>query len=118
MKYTSRGLRQQGAKDQWEATLSHTDPSTGETVRSYHTIVAKTRKQAEKRRDQLIVDLDAKVAAVSKVEESFDDAFGWPEPLPDPLHAAAPGAAQAITFTAEQLRAMLAEAERKEAAGA
>ena len=63
MKYTSRGLRQRGAKDQWEATLSHTDPSTGETVRSYHTIVAKTRKQAEKKRDQLIVDLELKGGA-------------------------------------------------------
>lgn len=64
------------------------------------------------------VDPDAKVAAVSKVEESFDEAFGWPEPLPDQPKAAAPAPVPAITFTAAQLRAMLAEAERKEAAGA
>lgn len=36
------------------------------------------------------VDPDAKVAAVAKVEGSFDDALEWPEALPDPSHAAAP----------------------------
>ena len=60
------------------------------------------------------VDPDAKRAAVSKVENAFDvdmsriinDAMEEPEPSP------------ALVFTVEQLRAMLAEAERREGVNA
>ena len=57
------------------------------------------------------VDPDAKRAAVSKVDESFDiDLTGiFKEPEPP---------AFTLEFTADQLRAMLAEAERREAANA
>lgn len=77
MKYTSRGLRQRGAKDQWEATLSHTDPVTGESVRSYHTISAKTRRQAERKRGKLILDLERKDGAAdsSMTVREFMDMF-------------------------------------------
>ena len=65
MKYTSRGLRRRGEADQWEATLSHRDPLSGETVRSYHTITARTEKQARRKRDELILELERKGAALS-----------------------------------------------------
>ena len=42
--YTTRGVRQHGQKDSWEITLSHKDPITGEAVRTYHTVEAKTRR--------------------------------------------------------------------------
>ena len=55
------------------------------------------------------VDPDAKKAALGKVDEAFDiDLEGiFKEPEPPAL---------TLEFTAEQLRAMLAEAERREAA--
>lgn len=57
------------------------------------------------------VDPDAKRAAVSKVEESFDmdfgDAFGSPAP-------AQPQASPGLTFTVGQLEAMLAQARAQE----
>ena len=57
-RYTSRSLRRRRNTDQWECSLSHTDPVTGEVVRTYHTLVAKTQRQAERARDALIVELE------------------------------------------------------------
>ena len=44
LKYTSRSLRRRRNTDQWECSLSHTDPVTGEVVRTYHTLVAKMQR--------------------------------------------------------------------------
>ena len=63
LKYTTRSIRQRGAKEMWGITLSHKNPITGETVRTYHKVEAKTRKQAEKKRDKLILDLKRKGGA-------------------------------------------------------
>ena len=63
MQYTSRGMRRRRNTDKWEITLSHKDPITGEQVRSFHTIEAKTEKQAERKRDELILELERKGAA-------------------------------------------------------
>ena len=63
MEYTSRGLKRRRNTDKWEVTLSHRDPMTGEQVPSYHTVEAKTRKRAERARDELILDLERKGAA-------------------------------------------------------
>lgn len=63
MQYTSRGMRRRRNTDKWEVTLSHKDPITGEQVRSFHTIEAKTEKQAERKRDELILELERKGAA-------------------------------------------------------
>lgn len=57
-RYTSRSLRRRRNTDQWECSLSHTDPVTGEVVRTYHTLVAKTQRQTERARDALIVELE------------------------------------------------------------
>jgi len=57
------------------------------------------------------VDPDAKRAAVDKVGEAFDIDL-------DGIFAEAEEPALTLTFTVEQLRAMLAEAERKEATNA
>ena len=57
-RYTSRSLRRRRNTDQWECSLSHTDPVTGEVVRTYHTLVAKTQGQAERARDTLIVEME------------------------------------------------------------
>ena len=64
LKYTSRSLRRRRNTDQWECSLSHTDPVTGEVVRTYHSLVAKTQRQAERARDALIVDLELRGGAV------------------------------------------------------
>ena len=64
LKYTSRSLRRRRNTGQWECSLSHTDPVTGEVVRTYHTLVAKTQRQAERARDALIVDLELRGDAV------------------------------------------------------
>lgn len=50
LRYTSRGLRRRNNTDKWEVTLSHVDPVTGETVRTFHTVDAKTKKGTEKAR--------------------------------------------------------------------
>lgn len=42
MRYTSRGLRRRRNTDEWEVTLTHRDPVTGEQVSTYHTVEAKT----------------------------------------------------------------------------
>ena len=49
----------------WEISLSHTNPITGEQIRTYHTVEAKTKKQAEKKRDALILDLERKGGALA-----------------------------------------------------
>ena len=87
MKYTSRGLRRRRNTDQWECTLSHKDPLTGEVLRSFHTI-------------------EAKKAAVAKVEDSFDLDFYDVKPE-DVWARYNRTSAPTITFTEEQLLAML-----------
>ena len=47
MRFASRGMRQRGDSDKWGVTLSHRDPATGKQVRSFHTVEAKTLKQAK-----------------------------------------------------------------------
>ena len=64
--YTSRGLRRRRNSDRWEAVLSHTDPVTGEVVRTFHTVEGKTRRQAERARDALILELERKGGAESE----------------------------------------------------
>ncbi len=59
------------------------------------------------------VDPDAKMAALDNVADSFDLAFDGFFDAPKRSCDATP--TPAITFTADQLRAMLAEAERQEA---
>jgi hypothetical protein len=63
-RYTSRSLRRRRNTDQWECSLSHTNPVTGEVVRAYHTLVAKTQRHAERARDTLILELERKGGAV------------------------------------------------------
>ena len=77
MKYHSRGLRQRRDTDQWEVTLMHSDPLSGEMVPSYHTVTAKTQRQAERRRDELIFELERKGGAASSrmTLSEFLDAF-------------------------------------------
>ena len=65
MEYTSRGLKRRRNTDKWEVVLSHRDPLTGEQVRSYHTVEAKTQKRAERARDELILELERKGTAYS-----------------------------------------------------
>ena len=62
-KYTSRGLRRRGNTNKWHVTLSHRDPLTGELVPSYHAVEARTEKQAAKKRDEPILDLERKGSA-------------------------------------------------------
>lgn len=77
MRYTSRGLRRRRNTDKWEVTLTHRDPVTGEQVSTYHTVEAKTEKQALRKRDELILELERKGgAAGSKATiEEFMAAF-------------------------------------------
>lgn len=63
--YTTRGVRQRGQKDSWEITLSHKDPVTGEAIRTYHTVEAKSRRQALRKRDELVLDLERKGGALA-----------------------------------------------------
>ena len=62
------------------------------------------------------VDPDAKKAAVSKVEDCFD--VGMDAMFGDACAAEPAPAAPGITFTVEQLEAMLAQARRREAGAA
>ncbi|MDO4890017.1 MAG: tyrosine-type recombinase/integrase [Coriobacteriaceae bacterium] len=64
MKYTTRSMRRRRNTDQWEVTLSHKDPATGEPVRTFHTVRGKTKRQAEKARNDLILALERKGGAV------------------------------------------------------
>ena len=54
-RYASRSLRRRRNTDRRECGLSTTDPVTGEVVRTYRTLVAKTQGRAERARDALIV---------------------------------------------------------------
>ena len=58
--YTTRSLRQRKGTNMWEVTLSHKNPLTGEIIRTYHTVEASTRRQAERERDKLILELERK----------------------------------------------------------
>ena len=77
MKYSSRGLRRRGDTDKWEVTLVHKDPLTGEAVRSYHTVTARTEKQAERKKNDLIRLLDSQGLAagtrmtIAELADSF-----------------------------------------------
>lgn len=66
-RYTSSSLRRRRNTDQRECSLSHTNPVTGEVVRAYHTLVAKTQRQAERAHDTLIVELELWGASSSNV---------------------------------------------------
>lgn len=71
--YTSRSLRRHG--NSWEVALSHKDPATGKTVRTYHTLEADTQRQAERARDAFILDLKRRggtVASGVTLREFFD----------------------------------------------
>ncbi len=65
VRYTSRGMRRRRGTVKWEVTLSHANPMTGETVRTFHTIEAKTERQAKRRRDELILDLERRGGALA-----------------------------------------------------
>lgn len=58
MKYSVRSMRRRRNTDQWELRLLHKDPLTGEQVTTYHTITAKTPKQAEKAADEMIISME------------------------------------------------------------
>lgn len=75
--YTTRSLRRRRNSDQWECSLSHKDPVTGEVVRTYHTLEANTQRQAERARDALILELERKGGAVAGAMtlREFMDAF-------------------------------------------
>lgn len=77
MKYTSRGLRRRGDTDGWEVTLSHTDPITGKKIPTYHTVEGKTRKAAERARDELIFEMERKGGAIGSTVtvKQFMDSF-------------------------------------------
>ena len=80
--YTSRGLRRRRNSDRWEAVLSHADPVTGEVVRTFHTVEGKTRRQAERARDALILELERKGGAVGSsmsVREFMDQFLAYKE---------------------------------------
>ena len=78
MKYTSRGLKRRGDSDKWCVTLSPKDPLTGELVPSYHTVTARTEKQAMKRRDELILDLERKGGAYTVFARiKIDTSLSW-----------------------------------------
>ncbi|MBQ9021922.1 MAG: site-specific integrase [Eggerthellaceae bacterium] len=70
-------MRRRGDGDTWEITLSHKDPMTGELVRTYHYVTARTEKQAAKARDELILELERKgMASVTQITvREFLDAF-------------------------------------------
>lgn len=89
LRYTSRGLRRRNNTDKREVTLSHVGPATGETVRTFHTVGAKTKKGAEKARDALIFGLGSGGGAVGSsmtvrefMEQSlrYEEASGTIEP--------------------------------------
>ena len=80
--YTSRGLRRRRNGDRWEAVLSHADPVTGEVVRTFHTVEGKTRRQAERARDALILDLERKggtVGSSMSVREFMEQFLAYKE---------------------------------------
>ena len=64
MRRSTRGIRRRGNTDKWEVILTHKDPLTGELLPTYHTVEAATKKQAKKKRDELIVRLELESGAV------------------------------------------------------
>ena len=82
MEYTSRGLKRRRGSDKWEVTLSHRDPISGEQVSSYHTVEGKTRKRAEKARDELIARLEKEGSACTSkatLKEFLDEFIKYKE---------------------------------------
>ena len=65
MRYRTKSLRNRRGTNKWEACLVHADPMTGKDACTYHTIEAKTRKQAERARDELVLKLEMQGFAVS-----------------------------------------------------
>ena len=66
----------------WEVTLSHRNPITGETIRTYHTVEAKNRRQAERERDKLILELERKGGSLTSgitVQEFMDTFIDYKE---------------------------------------
>ena len=64
MKFTSRGLRRRGDTDKWEVTLTHKNPFTSKTERTFHTVEARTLRTAERARDELIMELEQQGGAI------------------------------------------------------
>lgn len=64
MKYYTRGDRRRGDIDQWEVRIMHKDPVTQEEIFDYRTVTAKTKKQAERKRDELIFEMERKGGAL------------------------------------------------------
>ena len=81
LSYTTRGIRRRRNTDKWEITLSHRNPITGEQIRTFHTVEAKTLKQAERKRDALILDLERKGSAYEpswwRGESAYAEDGGW-----------------------------------------
>lgn len=77
MKYSSRGLRRRGDTDKWEVILTHKDPMTGESLTTYHTVTAKTKRAAERARDELIMQLELQGGAIGSnmTVQEYMDAF-------------------------------------------
>lgn len=77
MKYTSRGLRRRGDTDKWEVTLTHKNPLTSKTERTFHTVEGRTLRAAERARDELIMELEQKGGAIGSnlTISQFMDAF-------------------------------------------
>lgn len=63
MKYTTRSMRRRRNSDKWEVVLTHKDPLTNESIRTFHTVEGKALKAAERARDELIVELEVKGGA-------------------------------------------------------
>ncbi len=64
MRYMSRGLRRRRDTDKWEVILSHKDPVTGRAVTTYHMIEAKTEEQTQKKRNELMLELERRGSAI------------------------------------------------------
>lgn len=82
MRYTSRGLRRRRNTNKWEVSLSHKDPLTGKTSTSYYTVEANTEKQARKKRDELILELERHGSVISSkvtVDELVSDLIAHKE---------------------------------------
>jgi len=75
-------MRRRRNTDKWEVTLSHRDPVTGKQISSYHTVEAKTEKQAQRKRDELILELERKGGAAGSkatVEEFMSSFLDYKE---------------------------------------
>ena len=82
IRYTSRSLRRRRNTDTWEVVLSHKNPITGEVARTFHSVEGKTKRQAQKARDELILELERKGGAVGTtmtVRQFLDHFLGYKE---------------------------------------